>query len=220
MSAVTLEEVKDSEDGFQYWCELSLGPKSGYAGSSAGSQTTAGSSAGRQTPARADRTSKVQSPGKAKAKAAPKPGAANVENEKVARNLLANYQLACNAMSRVDAATDESTYEWNWAGQDREQFKNEEMQLHQLWQKGKMTTFVQDLRAAVFSPSAVRAFKKRYDAEYGPLLKTFVTQSEPKIVMMQSIVGRVEDTASVRGITGFEQSAKKPPNKRARSSDA
>ena len=218
MSAVTLEEVKDSEDGFQYWCELSLGPKSGYAGSSAG--TTAGSSAGRQTPAKADRIPKTQSPGKTKAKAAPKPGAANVENEKSARNLLANYQLAINAMARVNAAADESAYEWNWAGQDREQFKNEEMALHQLWQKGKMTGFVQDLRAAVFSPSAVRAFKKRYDAEYGPLLKKFVTESEPKIAMMQSIVGRVEDTASVRGITGFEQSAKKPPNKRARSSDA
>ena len=164
MSAVTLEEVKDSEDGFQYWCELSLGPKSGYAGSSAG--TTAGSSAGRQTPAKADRIPKTQSPGKTKAKAAPKPGAANVENEKSARNLLANYQLAINAMARVNAAADETPKEWNWAGQDREEFKNEEMALHQLWQKGKMTGFVQDLRAAVFSPSAVRAFKKRYDAVY------------------------------------------------------
>ena len=217
MSAVTLEEVKDSEDGFQYWCEVSIAPKSGYAGSSAG--TSAG-----QTHAKADRTHKAdkadRTPQKAKAKAAPKPGAANVENEKAARTLLATFQLAQNSMARVNAAADESTYEWNWAGQDMEQFKNEEMSLHQLWQKGKMTAFVQDLRAAVFSPSAVRAFKKRYDAEYGPLMKKFVTESEPKIALMQSIVGRVEDTASVRGITGFEQSAKKSPNKRARSSDA
>lgn len=215
MSAVTLEEVKDSEDGFQYWCEVSIAPKSGYAGSSAG--TSAGQ-------AKADKTHKAdkadRTPQKAKAKAAPKPGAANVENEKAARTLLATFQLAQNSMARVNAAAGESTYEWNWAGQDMEQFKNEEMSLHQLWQKGKMTAFVQDLRAAVFSPSAVRAFKKRYDAEYGPLMKKFVTESEPKITLMQSIVGRVEDTASVRGIAGFEQSTKKPPNKRARSSDA
>ena len=214
MTSVTLEEVKDSEEGFQYWCEVSQGPKSGYAGSSAG----------RQSPAKADarppRTPKAPSPGKPKAKAAPKPGAANSENEKAARTMLANYQLAINAMARVTAAAGESQYEWTWASQDREQFTNEEMALQQLWQKGKITTFVQDLRAAVFSPSAVRAFKKRYDAEYGPLLRKFVSESEPKIAMMQSIVKRLEDTASVRGITDFEQSGKKAPNKRARSSDA
>ena len=112
-------------------------------------------SAGGVTPRTPPRTS-------APKRAAAKPGSGNADNEKKARALLANYQLAVNVMSRVAVSEAESPDVWAWAQGDCDKFKEVDEGLQANWAQKSMRAFVQDLRAAVFSPAAVKAIKKKH----------------------------------------------------------
>jgi hypothetical protein len=211
--SVTLDDLKSSDEGYQYWCEVSVtAQQSGYAGSSAGAPSR-GKAAG--AAARADKPKAT--PKSVAGSKVTKPGLANSDNEKKARTILANYQLAINAMSRVTAAAAEKPTDWQWADGDRKQFVTEDACLQSVWQATKMMSFVQDLRAAVFSPQAVKAFKRKYDESYGSLLLRFVVESEPKVSSLQSIVVQVEDTAQVRGIPGYVSDTPKKQSKKPKS---
>ena len=151
-----------------------------------------------------------------KAKAKAKPMGQDAENERTARGLLATYQMSVNAIERVKQAASETPEDWAWAASDLDSYEQEHQTMVEQWEVSKLTPFVQDLRAAVFSPQAIKNFKKRYGTEYGNTLAQF-TKSKPLVETLEQIVKQLEDTAKVRGLLGAE-TPKKP--KRASSNSA
>ena len=80
-------------------------------------------------------------------------------------------------------------------------YKDEHDALQKVWKNNKvphMADFVQDLRAAVFSPQAVKAFKRKYQESYRSLLITFIEESTSKVRSLESIVSDIESTAATR----------------------
>lgn len=216
MSSVTLEEVKNSEEGYKHWVELSAGVQSGYASAGGRQPNTPVTPVGK---AKANSRKGKNTADGTKAKTA---NAKDSENEKLARALLASYQLSINAIQRVQSSVDETPDEWAWSEGDRSRFEAEHKNLQLLWETSRMTSFVQDLRAAVFSPQAVKNFKKKYDSEYGNLLGKFVDESKPKVQSLEMIIKQLEDTAKVRGVFGIGNYLETPKKstKRAASSTA
>jgi hypothetical protein len=196
VSAVTLEEVKNSKEGYQYWVEFSAGVQSGYA-SATGRQPTTPVTPATKPKANPRKTKSGSDTTKAKTGTTK-----DAENEKLARALLASYQLSINAIQRVQASVAEKPEEWAWSAADCSRFEADHKSLQQIWETSRMTSFVQDLRAAVFSPQAVKNFKKKYDSEYGNLLGKFLDESKPKVYSLETIIKQLEDTAKVRGVFG------------------
>jgi hypothetical protein len=207
-----VDEIKDSEEGYQYWCELVVNfnvvagaaAVTSRAMAPASAKNTGGSPAAAAAAAR--NTGGAGGP-KPVAKKAAKPasgqGSGTAENEKKARTLLANFQLAANVMMRVSVAAAESAEEWAWAEGDIKKFKLVEESVMAHWNHKTMLAFIQDLRAAVFSAAAVKSFKKKHFNDYPQLLNRFVVETEPGVGSMSDIVKQIEDTAKVRGIAGF-----------------
>ena len=223
MTSVALEEVKNSPQGYQHWCEIevAISPQATSAraaGSPAKGTGAAGSGAGQSPVAgRGSSTSPRPTPKKAAARAvAAGQPAGNAENEKKARALLANYQLAMNVMSRVLVSAKDDPQLWLWAEADRATFAVEEAAIQGSWGAARMLAFVQDLRAAVFSPQAVKAFKKKHSSDYSQLLNVFVVETEQRVENLTAVVKQIEDTAKVRGIAGFMDPALQKGTKRAR----
>jgi hypothetical protein len=80
-------------------------------------------------------------------------------------------------------------------------YKDQHDALQKAWNDGKvprMGEFVQDLRAAVYSPQAVKAFKRKYEEDYRSLLINFIEESACKVRALEQIVADIENTAATR----------------------